>query len=392
MNFDTVVSQSGEVDEDFISPITEQGVMLVNGAIHTGALTAATRNTNPKYTLPSGQSAQMVGLTRRAALVYRPIDENNYLGGFGSRGDNTTVMGLTALNGQGHAGESQASFMSRIQVIGIAQQDTENNGSKRFNIHIGGMYTMINNSNRDIVAGDWLMAYAPRADEIKQGGRGKEHDANGYLELWMVPYHPSIHQVTTANIYQCLSLRYNDRNPSRPHSVNGKEYIEEYETMCDILLDSFMDIGITFLEFLASSNVITVNKNLQAGTGAAANRKERAEAYAKLLARLDHSHFMSKDQKVPEDRKRLIDSLFVERLSQKDKEGNDVDYFDFPIMQQSSTTKKLRDSQMGGVAKGLVEMARLNHTITKNVFGKALTSAAPKKNLNVQLCSMIGCK
>lgn len=379
MNFSQVVTQSGAIDEDFIAPVTPVGEVLVNGAIATGSVIAAMQNKNARYPLPSGQSLEMVGRVRRAAIVYRLVDENDYLENSFERYSNTTVAGLTALNGQGHANESQASFMSRIQVIGIAQQETEQNGSKLFNIHIGGVYTMINNSDRDIAAGDWLMAYAPRPDEVKQGGRGKEHDANGYVELWMVPYDPSIHQATSAHIYACLS-EHNIERDARTNTMDTGAYLQEYVSMCDHLLDSFMDLGLIFVEFMVKNNLVTVN--------GAATDAQRHTIYANLLTQLGNTQFYTQHGTQPALRQQYLEALFLDRLVQKGDIYKRANYFPGNDKQQ----RTLRECQLEAVSLGLTEQANFVHSITKHVFAKAITSAAPKKNLQVQLCSMIGCK
>lgn len=366
MNYDSVVSQSGVTDEDFISPVTSIGEVLVNGAIATGSVIAAMTNKTAKYPLPSGQSLEMVGRVRRAALVYRLIDENDYLENSFERYSNATVAGLTSINGQGQAADSQMAFMRRIQVIGIAQQDTEENGSKLFNIHIGGVYTMVNNSNRDIVAGDWLRAYAPRTDEVKQGGRNKEHDQNGYLELWMVPYKASDHQVTSAHMYACLTQN------------DGKVYMEEYTEMCDKLLDSFMALGVIFVEFMFNRQLVDVK----------GPNKDRVALYAGLLAELGHSNFLSKSSTKQDLRKELLDALFIDRLVQKGPTYERANYFPG----KDTNSQILRDCQFEAVSLGTVTMAEFVHDISRHVFGKAVTSMAPKKNGQVQLCSMIGCK
>ncbi len=381
MNYDKIVTESGVTDEDFISPVTPVGEVLINGAIATGSVIAAMQNKSAKYPLPSGQSLEMVGRVRRAALVFRLIDENDYLENSFERYSNTTAAGITSLNGQGHAGESQANFMSRIQIMGLAFQDTEENGAKLFNIHIGGVYTMINNSNRDIVAGDWLMGYAPRLDEIKEGGRGKEHDLNGYYELWVVPYDPSLHQATSAHIYACLSQHNEDRDVH--NARDGRAFMPEYESMCDHLLDSFMDLGIVFVEFMFKKGLIEIKD----GRGGNSD-KDRFAVYAALLAELGNSHFYSEKTSKPASRQKYLNALFLDRLVRTKDTYKEANYF--PGSDRNE--KLLRDCQMEAVSLGITEQANFVHTITKNVIGKAQTSAMPKKNFQAQLCSMIGCK
>lgn len=380
-NYSQITTDTSALDEDFLHPLTSIGEVLVNAEMASGSVTSAMQNNNAKYPLPSGQSLQMVGRTRRCAVAYRLIDEGNYMNNSFGRGDSSTVSGITSINGQGYAGESQASFMSRIQPIGIVQQETENNGDRRFNIHIGGLYTVVNNGNRDIVAGDWVMVYAPRLDEIKEGGRGKDHDINGYYELWLVPYHPSLHQATSASIYACLTQRCKGEDVH--YATDGRPYVPEYERMCEHLMDAFMDNGVIFIEYLRASGFL-------ANIAAAPTSKDRADLYAGALGDIGHSHFYSKKGINRELRQECINAFFLDRLSSSKANtaytaanyftGNDVN------------SRKMRECQLEAVSLALTEQANFIHTITKNVIGKAVTSGAPKKNFDMQLCSMIGCK
>lgn len=374
-NFSKVVSDSGELDEDFISPMSSQGEVIVNGIIASGTVISAMHG-NGYYPLPSGSSREMVGRTRRAAVAYRLIDDNDHLDGVSNANSDSTVAAITCLNGAGRPNDTPATLLSRIEPIGIVQQETELNGDRRFNIHIGGQYTMINNSNRDIVAGDWLMIYAPSLTEMKQGGRGKMHDENGYVELWLVPYHPSIHKAQPAQMYACLTQLC--ASDSTHTSLDGKAYLPAYEEMCEHIMDSFMDVGITFIEYLrylGALNRITL----------LATDEDRAKFYANLLGMLGHSQFFTKTGMDRNARQECLNAFFLERLStSKNNEAYKKANF-FPGDDPAS--RKMRQCQLDGVSLGMTEQASFNFDTTKNIMGKAVTSAAPKKNYQIQLTS-----
>ena len=95
----------------FINPIKPVGEVLLNGRISQGAVITATSNKNPLYPMPVGQYSDKVAKVRRADIVYRFIDEVEYVETSYTRHNNATVTGIAALNGQGIYGENQQDFM-----------------------------------------------------------------------------------------------------------------------------------------------------------------------------------------------------------------------------------------------------------------------------------------
>jgi hypothetical protein len=358
-------------DENFLSPVTPSGQVLFNGKISQGAFITANNNPSPKYPMPTGQYRDWVGKVRTADVVWKYVDDMECMDEcFGNRSTtNAQVSGISALNGQGHAGESGASFLSRIQPLGLAFMPNDDNGSHLFNIHSGGKYTIINLSNKDIKGGDWLMIYAPELREIQEGGRGKEPDRNGLVTLWLVPYHPEIHQNTSAAIYNCLS-RMNEG--VRGETREGKNYMAEYEDQCIALFDAFLNIGILFVEFLQRQGALTLNADIPAN-----------DLYAGILATLGHTHFFNSDKVNPERRQKLLNVLFIDRLPRKSESFAEASYFD------ASQDEMLYKGQFEAVSSVLVAMARFQHAINNRIMGKAITSMAPKKNGEFQLRSYI---
>lgn len=365
------------VDQAFLSPITPVGAVLFNGAIAQGALISAMQNKSAKYPLPSGQSLELVGRVRKADVVYRFIDEHEYNEPSHGRNNNTQVSALSSINGQGFVGESEASFLSRIQVLGIADMENDMNGSQLFNIQCGGIYTIMNVSNQDISTGDWLMVYAPRLDEVREGGRGLEADNNGLMTLWLVPYHPEIHQSTPAHVFTCLS-RMNE-GLGIHSTIDGKSFMPEYESMCNSQFDAFMGSGMIFLEFLRKRGLVKFET---------AQNVTPANLYAALFERLGHTRFYNEKRQDPEMRQELLNALFLQRLSRKTDDYEAANYF--PTNEENQ--RKLRQCQLETIDIGLSSQSRLIHNITKNILGKAITPMRPKGNGSFQMCSYIGAK
>ena len=339
---------------------------------------SAMQNKSPLYPLPTGQFVDMVGKVRIADIVYRFIDDNEYVNSSYERYSNTTTAGLSSINGQGYAGESQQSFLARIQVLGLAFMENDINGSKLFNIHCGGLYTVVNTGNEDICAGDWVIVYAPRMDEIKEGGRGEDADANGVITLWLKPYHPAIHQNTPRHIYSCLT-RLN--SGFGVHSTKeGKSYLPEYEDQCNHLFDSLLDTGMIFVEFLKRHGLIEFKIE--------STKNDSAKLYAPLFEKLGHTRFYKESLVDSILRQEMLNAFFLAQLTRKTDDYDDANYFSG----QSDDHKLLRNCQLEAISIALAEQARFIHTITKNIIGKAVTSMAPKKNGQLQLCSYICAK
>ena len=363
----------------FINPIKPVGEVLLNGRISQGAVITATSNKNPLYPMPVGQYSDKVAKVRRADIVYRFIDEVEYVETSYTRHNNATVTGIAALNGQGIYGENQQDFMSRIQPLGLAFMDNETTDSDLFNIHTGGIYTIMNVSNVDICAGDTLMAYAPLPHEAASGGRGEDADANGLVTLWLVPYHPKIHQNTTDAIYNCLT-RINEIGPSSHHTIDGKMYMPQYEEQCKELMDSYMDIIMIGAQFLISERVLAFGDNMPNGTA--------ADNWYTILTHLGHTNFHSQTHKNSEFRQRLINALFLDRIPRSLEAFQVANLFP----EKTNESMALKNCQLDGVSLGLQTQARFIKGMTKLIMGKAITSMKPKENGEFQLMAYTGCK
>lgn len=351
----------GVLDEAFISPVTPSGQVLFNGAVAEGAAISAMQNKTALYPLPKGAFLDWVRRNRQADIIWTYNDNNQYVQSSFERYTNTDVVGLSSINGQGDINERPDQFLARIQFLGLAFMNNDVNGTQRFNIHCGGLYTILNVSNRHIVGGDWLRVYAPSPSEMKEGGRGEEADASGgVMTLWFIPYHPEVHQQTPRHVHACLSQLTNDVHTT----VDGKSFMHEYEDLCTDQFDAYVNLGLIFVKFLAEAGQVTLPDHFEA--------KMRA-----LLTRLGHRRFHSKNGSDPDMRQELIDAFFLQVFRRDSDEYKDLNYF---------SDKQLQACQREAVSMDMYAKARFIHTINKDVVAKAITSMAPKKNGQVQLC------
>lgn len=370
MSFNSFDAERGGVgdvtNEAFMSPITPSGQALFNGTIAEGAVITAFNNQSPLWPLPKGATLTKVGTVRIADIVYAFIDGNRYMQSQYERYSNTDVVGLSSINGQGRADQTPAQFLARVQPLGLAFMPNDQNGSKRFNIHCGGLYTICNVSNVDIVAGNWLMVYAPDPKEAAEGGRGEEDDANGLITLWLKPYYPEIHRLHPPQIYACLTRRAMGDDVHT--SGDGRSWMIEYENTCDDLFDAFMGIGAAFIKYMTEAGELSVSKGGNIDS-----------LLAGVMQAAGHKSFYSAQYANADVRQQLINLFFLGQVHAKTPEYEEANVF--------SHHKQLADAQRRAPTMMLVSLARFIHTITKNIMGKAITSMAPKKNGNMQLCS-----
>ena len=308
------MTSSAPRNENFIAPITASGQVLLNGGIAMGPVIGATTGRkDPLYDPPQGQYIDMVSKVRVADVVYRFVDDYDRVQTGFERTSTLTVTGLSSLNGQGYRSDEKnmSAFMRRIQPMGLAFMENDKNGSSVFNIHTGGLYTIVNLSNQYIGAGDWLMAYAPRRAEVKEGGRGEDADRNGVVTLWLIPYRPEIHQITPHGIHTCLIEGLSRESDMPRHDM--KTYIADYEHMCNAYLDSLMIVGMVYTElFLGFA---------QGGGGVGAGVLERAVQHQDFLATVGHGDFMDRTKLDIVARERMIDGIFVSALGSKYGQG-----------------------------------------------------------------------
>lgn len=349
-----------QTNQNFMNPTRVVGDVLFNGIIDKTQVINAIYNQNPLYPMPSGMTIQDIETVRKGEIVYRIIDNSggSISTNYNNTGDNTTVCALSSLNGQGTKGDTN--IMSKILPIGLSYMETEFSKEARFNIHVGGIHTTINNGPDVINAGDWVMAYAPTLDEVnmQSGGRGKIADKNRLITLWFKPYRTKEHRMTSKQIYNCLKDENNIQS----------SYLPSYKTACKSLVDACIDIS-----------MVIINTANDQGLLGNLNSPNKEEVYTNLMKRLGHSEYMEKNDKSGKSnasatRSTIIDRLFVPYS------GNSNLLFD-------KKSAALNRSQSDSIGLFLESNAVFYHDVEKNIIGKAVTSARPKDNFNIQLRS-----
>lgn len=357
-----------ETNKNFMNPTRVVGDVLVNGIIDRTQVIHAVYNQAPLYPMPHGMTVQDIETVRRGDIVYNIIQENrsNQLttSNYNSSNDNTTVSALSSLNGQGTKG--QRNIMQKILPMGLAYMETDVNKEPRYNIHIGGVHTTINNGDRVINTGDWVMAYAPTVDEVERGsgGRGKIADKNKLVTLWFRPYDPSIHKVSPKQIYECLKQieAGNDRD---------SDYLESYKTQCKSFVDSSLNMSMVVMNAVSKNpSLMNQLRNLDPN-----NKGSKVKFFTEMMQTFGHSG-VQKDKKLKNDkaRKDLIDDLFINHSDKKER----------------LFSKGELDNIHADTAGLFLETQAVFHNdVVKNVKWKATSGARPKENINLQFAAYI---
>jgi len=356
---------------NFASPLRSVGLVVSNGKVSQEMVNAAQSNLTPYYPLSDTLSRDLVGIVGRGQIVYQSNDSrtngcliaNSTDIGYMER-ENSTMKGLTILNGQGDNALSNYDFMNTIQVLGVVEMGNDSNCIERFNILSGGICDVKNESNCTINNGDWLIAYAPDRNELKQGG-GKCRTAdekNGTYHLWYKKYEPELHRFQLKQIYACLL-----------DTRSEKRYLPAYRRSCQQLMDSVSGMFMT----LFAKNLSEIKRVL---AGPKEGRVEcDADLLAFLLAKTGHSEFRSHPDYSEENVRGVIDALFVpfstnnqnvvEYLFELDPEGS--------TKRQKTLMKHLNGVQSKSMGAYLESVSYFVNLLKHQLVGQARSTARP---------------
>jgi hypothetical protein len=308
------------------------------------------KNPKPYYPIPVGQYQAMMEKGRRCDIVWTKMDANsnyNHRGGLSVSSymgpgnvDSDAVHAIVSINGQGTEGKGydNHTFMESVQPLGIMLMDNEKNETDRFNLHFGGLETVVNMGNEYIPAGVWVMAYAPSREELNLGGRGEDADKNGVCTLWMKPYKPEHHKWTCGNVRKCLQ----NSSPDNPFTKNFKE-------TCNKVFSTSMDEAMIIQEELDKH---PNERNAMVNAFRGGNRAAYSAAKEKAMAKI------------------------------KDEYARRV--FSLSSGEMRSHNKAL--SENPGEHR-LVAEAQLLHVQLKNIMGKAITGGGKKENFDLLLAA-----
>jgi hypothetical protein len=236
------------------------------------------------------------------------------------------------------SGQDNIKLMQCIEVLGVAEMTNVNNGSQLFTILRGGIVDVTNNSNVHINPGDWIQAYPPSREELSQGGKGKREDRNCEAKLWFKPYDHVAEALKPKQIYDCLK------------SNKEEDYSSAYWDSCKKFKSAILDMAL-----------VVINTNYDAITKLSSDKSKRIQELTKL------SDEIAKNEQTMED-------LFYPYS----KKGQLID--------QTKTNNSLNKKQVEGMDTFLASVSRLQYDKQKNIIGKAMHGAAPKKDVSLHLC------
>jgi hypothetical protein len=338
-----------KMDEGFIRPQAMVGAVVMNGCVHTNLCNQARRQAAPYYSKASGIYNNNQATVNHGDIVWTQTRPNVTLNMGASATNAIRLQAVSVLNGHGLASDGEEAgaqaFLDSISVLGIAEVPHTPNNQGYFNILRGGIFTVLNNSKWTIQVGDYVMAYAPKRSELKDGGAGKEADHYGQAKLWFKTYDPLMHSLTGKPIYQ--ALRAGDKSGHLP----------AYKKTCHKLLDSVKAMSMTTM-------AVCFDRLKNRGLIAPGASKQ-----AFLTAMVDDLT-NKKDREVHDD---LIEKLFV----LYSKPGSEVAGPD--------AKQPLNRMQREGMDQFLTQSALLHHYVHKNVIGQAMSTADPQHNFSIQL-------
>lgn len=359
-------------NRDYKRPMKDPGPVYFNGKMAEGAVSAAANNKMPIWPMPKGQYYNAVESVSRGDIVYRlngrflfPQEYRNVRSEYG------TVSAISALNGQGENGQSVVDFMNSIDIVGIAYIENEENMSRLFNIHCGGIPTMCNNGREGIDMGDWVMAWALAPEDLKFSGRKGQPEAHGVAKLITMPYRAEVHRVTTRSTLHVLQAGSGART----------EHTDAFRTCASQCYEAYLDIGITFLRFVMDNGTLT-------GSFAGNTDEAKDRLCETLLAECDHPLYKAHSTAVVGvNRAALIDCFFVSDVPTKDNRKANATIFGKGRNNDEPSVKKLKSCQNDAASLFLLAQATYFHLITKNIIGQAVTSAKPGEDFQIKLMS-----
>lgn len=334
----------------FMHPQKAVGTIIHNGRLNTTLASMAKTRTNPLYDRGLGSTIDNMDYVRNKDLLYTFSGTGasiHAMSRSSQRNDYTAIQCLSALNGQGEAGQSNDQLMTQIEFVGVCEMGTKETGNSLFNVIRGGIHTMLNNGPETINVNDWVMIYAPSRQEVadRVGGSGLVDDDNGEVKLQIRPFRVEHHKHTPKSVYACLKAMSESDQPFVPSAVAALGPGEagwslEYAEACLDFLESAMQ--------LAALGVATVQDD-------AAGQ----QLYDNLMA----------------DRVAFMNVLFEQYLA------------DWAVpaageLRQAGTVAQFRREAVG---LHLFSTGRLVDSLMARVFGKALTTAMPKHNISVHI-------
>jgi hypothetical protein len=338
-----------KMDEGFIRPQVMVGPVIINGGVHNTLCLRARGKAAPYYPNATGVYGNNHGNVVHGDLVFTLMRPT--VGMSTSSSQNAIrVLGVSVLNGHGDDVQDGGNemLMQEINVWGIAEVPKTPNNQGFFNIIRGGIMTVRNNSKWTIQVGDYVQAYAPTREELKDGGSGNECDAYGQANLWLAPYYPAQHSLTVKPIYRALKAK-------REGKTTG--YLKPYLATCDSLVKSIVDMSVVVM-----------------GT---CYKKIKAQAARLGTTDADTITFME----------RMIEELAVPSVRNEVMDRLCVPYSGANMLFQpgkDTKTSVVNRTQKECLDRFTRQTALLHHYVHKNVIGQAVSTGEPRRNFSMQ--------
>jgi hypothetical protein len=348
-----------KMNENRIRPQKMVGAVIINGGIHTHLCSRARSKAAPYYPAASGIYGNNQNAVVQGDLVFTLMRPTVGMAIQPSNQNAIRVLGVAVLNGHGDdQDDGNEILMQEINVWGIAEVPETPNTQGFFNIIRGGILTVRNNSKWTIQAGDYVQAYAPTREELKDGGSGKECDAYGQATLWLAPYDAAKHSLTLKPVYRALKAK-------REGKTQG--YLKPYLKTCDMLVDSICDMSVVVMG--------TCFKKLRREFTTNINRYPESGGEIAFMTEMIN-HLKRDDKKPNPQREEIIDRLSVpySGAAKLFEPGKVADVRTSPInrCQKECLDRFFRQS------------AILHHYVHKNVIGQAVTTGERGRDFSFQ--------
>jgi len=336
-----------KMDEGFIRPQAMVGPVVMNGAVHTNLCNQARREKAPYYPHASSTYSNNQSTINHGDIVFTLTRPNVTLN-MGSNSTNAIrLQAVAILNGHGKASDGEEHghevFMENVTVLGIAEVPYTPNNQGYFNILRGGIFTVRNNSKWTIQVGDYLMAYAPKLCELKDGGAGKEADRYGEAKLWFKTFDPLCHSLCGKQVYRAL------------RAGDNSGHLPKYVETCKAFMKSAKGIAMTVM--------------------ACCFKKMKRDGL--IAAGVDSAPFldaMVADMESAATTHNIEEKLFVLYSGPR----NDV-------VPGAQPKNKLNKMQRESTDLFFTSASVLHHYVKKNVIGQAMSTADPQRNFSIQM-------
>jgi hypothetical protein len=224
-----------------INPVEKSGLVVLNGQVHNALANMARDSLLPLYARALGVEYDNFYKVQRLDIVYTIINKEASINALAYEGlesatdrVNNKVFAIAALNGQGEGEVDRWNMMTKMEVWGFAEEDSDQSGL--FNILAKGQHTVYNSGTQTINTRDTVIAWMPSPEEVADSD-----NPNGVAKLVTMPFDSERHSVTPKPIYKCLR---DMRASSAQDDGDDDTYLPAYKRMCTNFYQSIKDMAL----------------------------------------------------------------------------------------------------------------------------------------------------